>query len=93
MRLAVTCHPTGTGRWRDWARLPPLGPSAEEFVGEGVELGLVATETDALALAERVTGAQSDRWVNFGVAGEEYADQVRVRRDKQWPPGTSTLRL
>jgi hypothetical protein len=65
---------------RDLDNLPPLGPSAEEFVGQGVELGLVASETDAITLAERVTGAQSDRWVNFAVAGEEYADLVRTRR-------------
>ena len=68
--------------FQDLVNLPPLG-SSEEYVGEGVELGLVDTETDAIALAERLTGAQTDRWVNFGVAGEDYADLVRARRRQQ----------
>jgi hypothetical protein len=66
---------------RDLVNLPPLGGSVdEEVVGDGVELGLVADEVDAMALAERLTGARADRWVNFGVAGDDYADFVRARR-------------
>ena len=63
---------------RDLANLPPLGPS-EEYAGEGVELGMVVAETEAIALAEQLTGARPDRWVNFGVAGEDYADHVKAR--------------
>jgi hypothetical protein len=66
---------------RDLDSLPPLGVLAnEEYVGAGVELGLVAEEFDAIALAERHAGARGDRWVNFGVGGEEYADLISARR-------------
>jgi hypothetical protein len=77
---------------RDLVNLPPLGPSTEEFVGQGVELGSVADEADAIELAERLTGARADRWVNFGVAGEDYADFVRARRLGADPPVRSLPR-
>ena len=76
--------------FRDLANLPPLDPSTEEFVGEGLELGLVASETEAIALAERLTGAVADRWVNFGVAGEDYADLVRARQLPSGGPEAAT---
>ena len=67
----------------DLVNLPPLGASArEEYVGEGTELGLVDAETDAIAIAERLAGARADRWVNHGVAGEDYADLIRARRNQ-----------
>jgi hypothetical protein len=65
----------------DLDSLPPLGVSAgEEYVGAGAELGLVAAEDDAIAMAERRVGARADLWVNFAVAGDEYADFIRARR-------------
>lgn len=64
----------------DLPEFPSLDPVDEAYVGEGRELGSSTDEEQALALAERLTGAAPDRWVNFGVAGEEYLDLVRSRR-------------
>jgi hypothetical protein len=67
----------------DLDNLPPLGCSAdEEYAGAGMELALVDAESDAIALAEQLTGARADRWVNVGVAGEDYADLIRARRSE-----------
>jgi hypothetical protein len=41
--------------------------------------GVSDDEEEAILLAERITGAGIDRWVNFGVAGEDYGDYVRSR--------------
>jgi hypothetical protein len=79
-----------TSKFRDLANLPPLDPSTEEFVGEGRELGVVMSQTEAIALAERLTGAVADRWVNFGVAGEDYGDLVRARRLPDGGPALQT---
>ncbi|MEO3819283.1 hypothetical protein [Plantactinospora sp. B24E8] len=64
----------------DLDNLPPLDPPDEDYVGQGRELALVADASEAIHQAARLTGARSDRWVNHGVAGEEYADLVRLRR-------------
>ena len=42
--------------------------------------GSSTDEEEAITLAEDRAGAAPDRWVNVGVAGEEYADLVRSRR-------------
>jgi hypothetical protein len=65
----------------DLPNLISLDPVPEEYVGEGRELGLGDDEQEVIALAERLTNARPDRWVNHAVAGEEYIDHVRSRRD------------
>jgi hypothetical protein len=65
----------------DLPNLISLDPVHEEYVGEGRELGLGDDEQEVIALAERLTNARPDRWVNHAVAGEEYIDHVRSRRD------------
>ena len=65
----------------DLPNLTPLDPVDEAYVGEGRELACSENEEEAMALAERLTDAYPDRWVNHGVAGEEYMDYVRSRRD------------
>jgi hypothetical protein len=67
--------------FRDLPNLLSLDTVDEAYVGEGRELGIAEDETTAMALAERLTGAAPDRWVNCGVAGEDYADYVRARRE------------
>jgi hypothetical protein len=75
-------------RFADLYEFPPLDPEDEDYVGEGRELGRTADEAETIDLAERLTGAAPDRWVNFAVAGEEYLDLVRSRR----APATNTDR-
>ncbi|BCY10029.1 hypothetical protein [Actinoplanes sp. L3-i22] len=65
----------------DLTNLVSLDPVDEDYVGEGRELGLSEDEEEAIALAEQLTDARPDRWVNHAVAGEEYRDYVRSRRD------------
>ena len=65
----------------DLPNLISLDPIDEAYVGEGRELGLSEDEAGAISLAERLTDARPDRWVNHAVAGEEYIDYVRSRRD------------
>lgn len=65
----------------DLPNLISLDPVDEEYVGEGRELALSEDAEEAIALAERLTDAAPDRWVNHAVAGEEYMDYVRNRRD------------
>jgi hypothetical protein len=44
-------------------------------------LDVSGDEAEAIRLAEHLTDADPDRWVNESVAGEEYGDHVRSRRD------------
>jgi len=67
-------------RFLDLPNFGSLDPVAEAYAGEGRELGSSTDEEEAITLAEDRTGAAPDRWVNFGVAGDEYADLVRSRR-------------
>jgi len=64
----------------DLSEFPSLDPDDEQYAGEGRELGRSADEAEAIELAERLTGAVPDRWVNFAVAGQEYLDFIRSRR-------------
>ena len=64
----------------DLPNLISLDPVGEGYVGEGRELGVSEDEAEALSLAEHLTDASPDRWVNHAVAGEEYMDHVRSRR-------------
>jgi hypothetical protein len=57
-----------------------MDPAGEQYVGEGHGLSRAADASEALELAEQLTEAVPDRWVNFGVAGEEYLDYIRARR-------------
>lgn len=65
----------------DLPNLMSLDPVYEAYVGEGRELGASQDEAEAIALAEQLTTARPDRWVNHAVAGDAYQDFVRGRRD------------
>ncbi|MCO8272188.1 hypothetical protein M1L60_16460 [Actinoplanes sp. TRM 88003] len=69
----------------DLPNLISLDPVDEAYVGEGRQLGVTEDETEAMTLAERLTDARPDRWVNHAVAGEEYMDYVRSRRGPAQP--------
>ncbi|MEU8659889.1 hypothetical protein [Actinoplanes philippinensis] len=71
-------------RFSDLPNLTSIDPVDEAYVGEGRELGLTDDEAEAISLAERLTDAHPNRWVNHATAGEEYIDFVRSRRDS--PP-------
>lgn len=62
----------------DLDELPPL--YSDEDRAWGWVLGVASDEPTALRLAEELTGATADRWVNFGVAGEDYLDYVKAGR-------------
>jgi hypothetical protein len=84
-RYSVTVHTVqdlGDDQFLDMANLPPLGLVDEEYAGQGRELGRHDDPAAAVELAERLAGAVPERWVNFGVVGEEYADFVRSRRQQ-----------
>lgn len=49
------------------------------------ELGIAADPLAALETAERLAGGVRDRWMNRGIATDEYADYVRAGRPKVWP--------
>lgn len=62
----------------DLMEFPPVGSDSDDEPG-AVFLGRVDDPDEALRLAEDI-GASPARWVNHGVAGEDYADLVRARR-------------
>ena len=66
----------------DLSVFPPLDSEGEDDPGPGRLVGHVQHPTEAIELAERSTGAAPHRWVNHGVAGEDYADFVRARRSR-----------
>jgi hypothetical protein len=78
--LLHTAQDLDDERFADLYEFPPLYPEDEDEDGDGHELGRVADETESIELAQRLTGADPDRWVNFAIAGEEYLDLVRSRR-------------
>lgn len=65
---------------RDLPQFISLDPVDEDYVGQGGELGRAADEAEAMSLAEQLVDATPDRWVNVGVAGDEYQDLVQARR-------------
>lgn len=80
-----TSADVGSENFCDLVEFPPLDPENEdaEF---GLEIA-VATEThDALALAEHRTGAVRGRWVNQGMAQDEYRDFVLSGRPRHASP-------
>jgi hypothetical protein len=75
----VTLHvveDVGGEHFCDLLEFPPLDPD-DEF---GLELAFTEDEVGAMAEAEARTGAVRDRWVNAGIAGDEYLDYVRAGR-------------
>ncbi|MFD7441578.1 hypothetical protein [Streptomyces sp. NPDC059909] len=75
----VTLHvveDVGHEQFCDLLEFPPLDPD-DEF---GFELAVTDDELAAMAEAESKTGALRDRWVNAGLAGDEYLDFVRAGR-------------
>ncbi|WP_406293603.1 hypothetical protein OG948_03035 [Embleya sp. NBC_00888] len=73
---------TGHERFLDLGEFPPFDPEADEF---GRLLGTADDPLTALDVAEESTGAKRDRWVNGGIAQDEYGDFVRAGR----PPDAS----
>lgn len=63
---------------------PPidLDNEDEDF---GREIAEVEAAVDAIAIAAARTGAVRDRWVNRGMAQDEYRDFVRAGRPERWP--------
>jgi hypothetical protein len=75
----VTLHvvrDVGGEGFYDLIEFPPLDPD-DEF---GQELVIADDPLTAMTTAEVQVGAVRDRWVNVGLAGDEYRDYVRAGR-------------
>ncbi|MFC7480154.1 hypothetical protein ACFQX7_09065 [Luedemannella flava] len=70
----------------DLSEFLSLDPADEACVGEGRELGTGVDEEEAILLAERLTSATADRWVNYAVAGRTIPTTSRTA-------GVTTARL
>src|SRR5688500_228968 len=70
--FVVTAHHVYDDGLADVYELTPV--DAEEYAGEGVEVGR-HSEADAALEAAGDHGALNDRWVNFGMVADEYADR------------------
>ena len=70
--FVVTAHHVYDDGVAESMSLTPV--DAEEYVGEGVDVGR-HSEADAALEAAGDHGALSDRWVNFGMVADEYADR------------------
>lgn len=85
--FAVVLHEAediGGERFADLAAFPDFpGPDGEERFG--TEVGVAVEGLEALTVAEETTGAVRHRWVNSGVAQDEYLDFVRAGRPANWP--------
>ena len=68
----------GGEQFCDLVELPPLGDSDEEEFGK--QVAIVAEPPDAITAARDAVGASVDRWVNQGLAGDDYRDYVRAGR-------------
>ncbi|GII59829.1 hypothetical protein Pth03_82180 [Planotetraspora thailandica] len=73
-----TAEDVGGEHFRDLVEFPPLSQGDEEDFG--LEIATTVEALDALAMAEEHTGAVRDRWVNQGLAQDEYLDFVRAGR-------------
>ncbi|MFH9355719.1 hypothetical protein, partial [Kitasatospora sp. NPDC017646] len=80
-----TSADVGNEDFCDLVEFPSLDPETEddEF---GLEIATAAGAQDALALAEHRTGAVRGRWVNQGVAQDEYRDFVLAGRPQHASP-------
>jgi hypothetical protein len=67
----------------DLVEFPPLEESGEEDFGE--QVAAAAEARDALDAARAAVGAAIGRWVNQGMAGDEYLDYVRAGRPRALP--------
>lgn len=77
----VTLHTrqdTGGEHFCDLLEFPPLVETDEEDFGQRLTVASKASE--ALEAARAKAGATVDRWVNQGMAAEEYLDYVRAGR-------------
>ncbi|MFD7879701.1 hypothetical protein ACFV5G_37400 [Streptomyces sp. NPDC059766] len=76
-----TSADVGSENFCDLVEFPPLDPENEddEF---GLEIATATGAHDALALAEHRTGAVRGRWVNQGMAQDEYRDFVLAGRPR-----------
>ncbi|MGW2396113.1 hypothetical protein ACWCYY_06125 [Kitasatospora sp. NPDC001664] len=88
-RFKVVLHTSadiGSENFCDLVEFPPLDPANEddEF---GLEIAAATEARDALALAEHHTGAVRGRWVNQGMAQDDYSDFVLAGRPGQASPG------
>jgi hypothetical protein len=73
----------GDETFLDVSEFPPLDPS--EHVGEGRTFGTYESPDQAVAVALKL-GGHPDKWVNFGVLGDEYRDLwLRARAE---PPAS-----
>jgi hypothetical protein len=79
-----TVQDVGSENFLDLGEFPPLDPDDEESEF-GRLLGMAEDPLAALQVAERHAGAERGRWVNEGVAQDEYGDFVRAGR----PAGVS----
>lgn len=79
-----TAEDIGGEQFCDLAEFPALDPDGEEDFGQ--EIATVEDESQAMATAEASTGALPGRWVNAGIAQDEYLDFVLTGR----PPGLTS---
>ncbi|WP_405015848.1 hypothetical protein OHV05_01130 [Kitasatospora sp. NBC_00070] len=81
-----TAEDVGGEHFRDLVEFPPLdSDDGEEDFGQ--EIATTEDEPSAMAIAEASTGAVHHRWVNAGIAQDDYLDFVRAGRPT-YPPAT-----
>lgn len=68
---------------RGLAALPPVDPEGEDDDSPGRVIGHVQGPIEALELAQRDAWASPERWVNQGVASEDYAEFVVAGRGQR----------
>ncbi|MFE3560175.1 hypothetical protein ACFXKW_35750 [Streptomyces sp. NPDC059193] len=81
-----TLEDVGSESFFDLGEFPPFDPD-DEAVEFGRLLGMAEDPLAALIVAERCTGAGRGRWVNEGIAQDEYGDFVRAGRASDASPG------
>jgi hypothetical protein len=73
-----TAEDIGGEHFCDLVEFPSLDSDGEEDFGQ--EIATAEDESQAMATAEASTGAVPGRWVNAGIAQDEYLDFVRAGR-------------
>ncbi|WP_042406716.1 hypothetical protein [Streptacidiphilus carbonis] len=73
-----TAEDIGGEQFCDLAEFPALDSDGEEDFGQ--EIATAEDKSQAMATAEASTGAVPGRWVNAGIAQDEYLDFVRAGR-------------
>ncbi|WP_457033206.1 hypothetical protein [Kitasatospora sp. P5_F3] len=74
----------GGEHFRDLVEFPALDSDGEDE-DFGQEIAMTEEESAAMAIAEASTGAVPDRWVNAGIAQDDYLDFVRAGRPPHLP--------